>query len=95
MTFGAVIGVALLIMLLLVVVIIVIVGVFVQWKRKTLSVSLNNRVCQFILNNTFHVTKHILCYISWPYGQYHGIYCAIPNICKNNITFIIYILINI
>ena len=60
MIFGTVIGVALLIIILLVVVIIVIVGVFVQWKRKNQTVTLNKEVCPFIPNNSFHVIKDIL-----------------------------------
>ena len=79
LTVGTVIGVALLI--LMIVVILVIVCVFVQRKRKTQEFTPNKKVCQFILNNPFHVMKHILVLYYMPlYGQYNCIYCAIPNI---------------
>ena len=70
LTIGTVIGVALLI-ILLVIIIIVILCALVQWKRKNKSVTLNKKVCQFILNNSFHVIKHILVLYFMPlYGQY-------------------------
>ena len=50
------------VLLIIIVAVVVFLCVFVHRKKKKKSVTINIKVCQFILNNInmFHVIKHIL-----------------------------------